>query len=230
MGSQLSTDVKQHEYWLRFILALEVHVTKALLDVVHNRNNDPSYRGLPELPVDLYNYLNQNFRKCFLTLLQYKTLNQDQFDLLLPVNGHTDSSKWDITLTVVIIRNCVKIPQPIYGWNQVAAGDNSIAAGVIKARIFRNWMKHGKIDQVKTTTDFHVKWTEMNDVLICLHYNNIRKFKDLETDDVLEGYIEEAKKVFADLVTKEIDQAKKDVSQKVMVDIVGLKAKVVKNG
>ena len=45
---------------MRIILALEVHVTKALLDVVHNRNNDPSYQGLSENDVDLYNYLKRN--------------------------------------------------------------------------------------------------------------------------------------------------------------------------
>jgi len=60
MGSQLSVEVKQHEYWLRLILALEVHVTRALLDIVHNRNKDPGYQGLPEKHVDLYNYLKRN--------------------------------------------------------------------------------------------------------------------------------------------------------------------------
>ena len=60
MGSHLSAEVKPHEYWLRVILALEVHVTRALLDVVHNRNNDPSYQGLPENDVDLYNYLKKH--------------------------------------------------------------------------------------------------------------------------------------------------------------------------
>ena len=55
---------------MRIILALEVHVTKALLDVVHNRNNDPSYQGLSENDVDLYNYLKKNHNSILQQLLK----------------------------------------------------------------------------------------------------------------------------------------------------------------
>jgi len=91
-------------------------------------------------------------------------------------------------------------------------------------------LKHGKIDDVKTKPQFDGKWAEINDILICLDYNNIPKFNDLETDDVLEDYIEEAKNIFEDLVTKEIDQAKKDVFQTVMIDIATLEAKIKRIG
>jgi len=112
MASQLSTSIKQYEYWFRITLGLEVHITKASLDVVHNRNNDSNYNGLPDNPVDLYQYLDQNYRKLFEKLLKTNVLFQHQFDLLFPANGQTDSSKWDIPLIVIVIRNCVNIPPP----------------------------------------------------------------------------------------------------------------------
>jgi len=227
MGSQLSVEVKQHEYWLRLILALEVHVTRALLDIVHNRNKDPGYQGLPEKHVDLYNYLKRNHNSILQQLKKNKVLNKYQLDLLLPANGQTDSLKWDITLIVIVIRYCVNIPPPINGWKkQLVAGDNTKAAGAIKARELRNWLKHGRMDEVQTKAQFDGKWAEINNLLICLDYNNIPKFNDLETDDVLEDYIEEAKKIFTDLVTKEIEQTKKDVLQTVMVNITALTARV----
>jgi len=231
MGSKLSAEVNQHKYWLRLILALEVHVSRALLDVVQNRNKDSSYQGLPEKHVDLYNYLKRNHNSIIQQLKKNKILNEDQLDLLFPANGQTDSSKWDITLIVIVIRYCVNIPPPTNGWKkQLAVGDNTKSAGAIKARDLRNWLKHGKIDDVKTKAQFDGKWAEINNLLICLDYNNIPKFNDLETDDLLEDYIEEAKKIFADLVTKEIDQTKKDVLQTVMVDLTTLAAKVQRNG
>ena len=70
----------------------------------------------------------------------------------------------------------------------------------------------------------------MNDVLICLDYNNIAKFNDLETDDVIEDYVKEAKKILVDLVGKEVGPAKKDVLQKVQIDITALDERIKKNG
>jgi len=221
MSSQLSTNVKQHQYWFRISLALEIHITKALLDVVHNRNNDPTYNGLSEIPVALYQYLDQNYRQTFRGLLKKGILNQDQFDLLFPTNGQTDSSKWDITLIVIVIRYCVNIPPPTNGWKkQLAVGDKSTAAGAIKAREFRNWLKHGKIDDVKTKPQFDGKWIEINEILVCLAYNNIFGFNTLETDDLVS--LKEITKTFDDLVAKKI--------YPVIAGITALKATARKNG
>ena len=219
MGSQLSAEVKPYEYWLRVTLALEVHVQTALLDVVHNRNNDPSYQGLPDSPVHLYQYLYQNHYGSFQRLLKKNILKPDQFNLLLPANGQTDSSKWDITLIVLIIRNCTNIQPPINGWTTAAASDVSKGAAVIKSRDIRNWLKHSKIDEVITERQFNAIWEEIKTTLECLDYNNMSRFQALETDEFLNDNIEEVKTITAKLVMKEIDQAKKDLLKIFMTEI-----------
>ena len=51
--------IVQSEYWIRVNLALEYCIKEALIDVLHNAHNDPSYRGLPTNPAQLYQVLFQ---------------------------------------------------------------------------------------------------------------------------------------------------------------------------
>ena len=49
--------IKEIEYWLRLATFEHEPLKNALLQVLHNKNNDPSYTGLPEDPSALYQEL-----------------------------------------------------------------------------------------------------------------------------------------------------------------------------
>ena len=47
--------------WLRMTTFINEPLRLSLLHVLHNRGNDPNYKGLPENPADLYNELYKNY-------------------------------------------------------------------------------------------------------------------------------------------------------------------------
>ena len=57
MSDSAEDVVANCEFWMRVNLALEVCVKEALIHILHNTHSDPSYKGLPTDPGDLYQHM-----------------------------------------------------------------------------------------------------------------------------------------------------------------------------
>jgi len=196
------TPLKSNYYlfWTKVQLALELHVKEALLYLLHNRGNDPLYNGLPEDHGQLYLHLQNWWNNLPLNdqkRLDVKILNQNQKDHLFPSSRQqVDSSTWDVTLIVVIIRNCIPALKPFNGWDNFHVGDQSKGANVIRARDVRNKLKHGSLNDIDTQQKFDDVWGELTKILNELGYTNMKKFQELKTDSSLNIYVEETNKIF----------------------------------
>ena len=99
----MAVPVPSYEYLLRVELALELCLKEAVLGVFHNDHNDINNNGLPRDPGLLYAKMVQ-FRNKHPNDLR-RVIYPNQWALLCPANGQTDSSTLDITLDVVVIEN-----------------------------------------------------------------------------------------------------------------------------
>ena len=83
MSSTQQNVVTKSDYWIRVNLALEFCVKDALISILHNLDNDPSYQGLPQNPGQLYQHMlacKQNKNK------EFERLKKDERDKLCPPN------------------------------------------------------------------------------------------------------------------------------------------------
>ena len=154
----IHTVIQVIEFWLRLATFLHEPLKQALLRILH----DPSYNGLPIKPQQLYTVLSTTHKKKITKLKNKKILKQDQVDKLLPPNSTaTDSSEFDITLICILIRNCTNLPAPLNGWDDKnpPATDQSLAAFVIRAREWRNFVHHTEPKNI-TLAIFQQKWAE----------------------------------------------------------------------
>ena len=109
--------IKEIDYWLRLATFVNGPLKQQLLCVLHNKNNQAHYQGLPEDPADLYTTLSTTHKNTFDKLKKNNILKKDQLELLLPTNeNETDSRTFDVTLIVVLIINCTTLPAPLVGW------------------------------------------------------------------------------------------------------------------
>jgi len=155
--------IKEIQHWLRLSTFLHCPLNQALLHLLHNKSNNPGYTGLPHAPVHLHKYLStQHASTIIQNLYTQRILNTDQIKLLFPPKQQkTYSEKFDLTLIVILIRNFLNIPPPLNTWydKYPPANDKSIAANVIRAREWRNYLHHTKPDTIDVNT-FHRKWAE----------------------------------------------------------------------
>lgn len=173
------------DYWIRVNLGVELHVKKALLDILHNFHNDGSYDGLPKDPQQLYIQM-QQFKSTMSGCLSPRVLNTDQWDKICPPNENSVlSDKWDITIIIVVIINWTNLLAPVGGWRQKMPqpNDNSKAAFVLRARELRNTTKHGSLQDVETLAEFQTLWTKMKAILMGLTYDRgkMEDFDKLKT-------------------------------------------------
>ena len=131
--------VQEIENWLQLATLFHDPIKEALLAILHNDDNDPSYSGLPRSPVAINAFFKGNQNK-IKNLSKKGVLKKDQVDLLLPKNSNqTDSKSFDVTLIIVIIIEFTTLPPPKNGWKKSPpSNDNSIAAFVLRAREWRN--------------------------------------------------------------------------------------------
>ena len=154
----IHTVIQVIEFWLRLATFLHEPLKQALLRILH----DPSHNGLPIRPQQLYTVLSTTYKKKITKLKNKRILQQDQVDKLLPPNSTaTDSSEFDITLICILIRNCTNLPAPLNGWDDKnpPSNDQSIAAFVIRAREWRNFVHHTEPKNI-TLAIFQQKWAE----------------------------------------------------------------------
>ena len=173
-NKSVADTINEIEYWLRLTTFLHEPLKYSLLRVLHNTANDPSYDGLPQNPYQLYQELQNNHGNKIKKLKKKGILKQDQIDLIFPPNDNTtNSSKFDITLICILIRNCCnRLPPPLNGWddNNPPAHDTSIAANVIRARKWRNYVHHTEPKDIDQQT-FDSKWLEGTKIIHHLGYH-----------------------------------------------------------
>ena len=167
------------ENYVRIILALELHVKTALIEVIYNVNNKfGNYVGLPSNEVDLYNSMCQFIQNNQRIL--NKILNEDQWILLRPPSQKCSPKDWDITLLIVVIRNKLKI-KPQGGWEiqNVDPNDTSLGAFIFMVKQLRNEVKHGTIKKIGS--NFERYWERIKNLLRGLQYIYMDDFHDLKS-------------------------------------------------
>ena len=173
-------DLKQCDHWIRSGVALQRCVIPALLSVLHNTNNDPSYTGLPQDETKLFQ------RLCLFKKREEKHLKKvvrsDQWTILCPASGKTDSKTFDVTLLVIVIRYETNLPAPKGGWGikNPDANDFSKAAFCIAARELRNLIIHSSIKSLESVNEFDDVWCKLEEILNGLNFNDITSFQSLK--------------------------------------------------
>ena len=166
MGGQISTTSLQNKNWAKCGLAAEIHLRNNLLEILHNKTNDPSYDGLPEDPKDLYIFFQNNI----ISNKKKKKFFPDQLDIILPQQGdQVDSKECDITLITGLIKEFI-------------AGCPFLLA-IDEARVFRNNLKHGTLDDFKTEQQLQKKLGEIRSLLTRMNYTKLQEFEDMVNDD-----------------------------------------------
>ena len=125
------------EYWIRLAILLMGPLLEASLQILHNKNKDATYTGLPEDPSNPNNDLSKHEKKL------KSVLKKDQMEIILPTNGDkkTYSNQFDVTVIVILIINYTNLPTPIGGWKQKDSqtADKGIIATSLHGRNWRNF-------------------------------------------------------------------------------------------
>ena len=203
----MAVPVPPCEYILRVELALELCSKESVLGVLHNDHKDRSYNGLPRDPRLLYTRMVQ-FRNKHSHHLK-RVIHSNQWALLCPANGQTDSNNLDITLDVVVIEYESGIQPSGGNWRvkQILNPQNDADYCII-AREFRNRVKHGTVQSIATVQQFTSYWTEIENALIGLHYKNMSLFHQLKTGPIepyTKASITALEQKLADLEKKKVD-------------------------
>ena len=177
--------IKEIEYWIRLATFLHEPLKNALLRILHNTSGDTSYDGLLTDPHQLYKELQTKHLNKINKLKKKRILKQDQIDLIFPKDKKTDSSKFDITLICILIRNCCdRLPPPVNGWDDKnpPAHDTSIAANVVRAREWRNYVHHTEPKDIDQQI-FDDKWMKGTTIIHDLNYcYDTRQLKTISLD------------------------------------------------
>ena len=201
--------IVKSEYWIRVNLAIEYCVKNVLISVLHNFGNDATYQGLPQDETHLY----QRMLQCKQDVKHplHKVLSVDQWDILCPPNQQTHSKDFDITLLVAVIRSVIGL-KPKGGWKikVLQQKDTSIGAFVFLAKILRNKIKHGSVDNIQDLKQFQHYWQRIRDILIGLHFTDMTSFNLLETCP-LDKHIDTISKLVFDL-EKRVDVLRNEAS------------------
>ena len=145
-------------------------------------------------------------------------ITDKQWDLLFPSVAAPDSSKFDITLLTILLRNICGLSPPATGWNVMpTTGDTSKSADIVRIRIFRNEI-YGHIARAQLNdAAFHQLWQEISQPLIRLGIpqNDIDEIKMAPLSPEEESYIQQLKewKERDEDTLLELKDVKKEVSE-----------------
>ena len=190
----ISEAINDIEYWLRLATFMHHPLKQALLNVLHNSSNNPTYKGLPSDPTNLYTELSTKHYATIQRLVAKRVLKQDQLKLLFPPNKtSTDSQQFDITLITILIINCTTLPPPVNGWHsknkQLLDTDISIAADAVRGREWRNYVHHTDPGDIDEAT-FNSMWDEGVKIVNRLGLNyDTGKLKEISLDPKHEGVL-----------------------------------------
>ena len=205
--------IKKSQNWLRLSLCISKYLIAALLNVLHNDgpNPDPSYQGIPRDPKALYAFLSTPYASAIINkLVQKKVLKSYQITLLLPSNKETHSWKFDLTISLVIMRNFTTLETSDGRWDSVLSNDNSLAANAVRAVLLRNFVDHYPDITLMMKQEFDKKWTEAEEIAAGLLYStNITKLKTKTLDP--EGC--SVKKEFCRYLNNKLGKLKEDYDE-----------------
>ena len=165
MGNPPSLQVQcvstEEENGFRLQLLIQ-KATEVLRNKFHQHfSNDPStlYQELSAHQRLLNRYLSQ------------KIIYEDQYSLLFPNNGLTDSGSFDICLLTFLLRSLCGIPAPATGWSaEPLSTDQTESTHLVRIRIGRNKVQHGALK--RHVKDFTEVWDEISDCVIGLGCTN----------------------------------------------------------
>ncbi|XP_057297664.1 uncharacterized protein LOC130628699 [Hydractinia symbiolongicarpus] len=185
----LQSIILKYEKWFRLGLLHHEVLKDTLLQTFHKNFSTDSKK--------LYNELHHKYGNKLRQLLQNGVLKQDQYDLIFPPGlNETYSSKFDITLLGVLIKNCPKIDPPVNGWtdNNPPSTDLTLAAKLIRVLSWRNWHCHVDPENIDLLL-YESKWKEGIDIAKSLGYNgdaNVLSTTSLDAGrtSVLESLVE----------------------------------------
>ena len=156
----LTTFIQNSENWLRLAMFILGPLREALLNILHD-----SKFGVPREPKALFTVLTNQRAK-------FGRLKPDQLNLLFPHGQQqTDSSLFDITLIVFLIKTCTNLKHATFwiGFSP-AVGDYSLPADVIRVLCMRNALQHYSSTAKMEDNEFEQKWLEGTDILQRLRY------------------------------------------------------------
>lgn len=175
-----TASINSSENWQRINLIGELCIKESLLDILHNRNNDPSYCGLPQTALQLYQRM-LAFKTAHEKALR-RIIRPNQWDVICPSSGNCNSRDWDITIIKVIIQYENLIPPPIGGWeiSSPCILDITKAAHVCRAKDIRNELKHGTIKDMCDVNKYNNLISRIEVALLGMNYSNMALFYELK--------------------------------------------------
>ena len=184
---------------LRLTLLMEA-VADVCLKIFHRKfSKDPSL---------LFNELNREIVK-LKELKGKRVLKDDQWKLLFPSNGSTDSSKFDVTLICLLIRAFEIIEPPDGGWNVklIKPDDDSEGANLIRIKISRNENSHIRGDSMKKA-EFETKWAIIITALKKLNIdrNKLKVYTDLKDYSFKQSSVEGMKTELMSFISEQLSK------------------------
>ena len=150
------------------------------------------FDGLIHPPVTLQSFLVANY-PTLKKLKDRSILNPTQWLLLFPPPpALADSSKFDITLLALLLRNFCGLHPPTKGWNELPpATDLAVEDDICRIKCYRNTMGHAS-RALLTDVEFTDMWTNIRDAFVRLGGNaaEIDEFKNAYIDRDAERCIE----------------------------------------
>ena len=200
--------VDNAQNWLRINLIVDLCLIDVLLTVIHNRKNDLTYAGLPEDGVDLYNRM-QAFKSKSGNQLK-KVIREEQWNVICPSSGVSNSSKWDVTTLKIVAQYVVLDSKPpMAGWeNDPIPIDHSLAAVVCRVKNIRNYVKHCTIKAFTDATVCNNTLAKILNILQRFGYSNMKLFYDLARGSL---------KLYSDAIMKVLQQKINDTSDQVKI-------------
>ena len=123
--------------------------------------------------------------------LRKKIIYKDQYALLLPSNGLSDSKTFDVSLLAFLLRALCGLPQPITGWDKdPSPTDQTESAHLLRVRTGRNKIQHSPLQW--DVTSFNVLWDEIGESLIGLGCTK-DELKELKECPIDPGKVQELK-------------------------------------
>lgn len=113
---------------------------------------------------ELKAFLNSN-RPTLLALMKRRTLSPVQWKKLFPPLSTPDSSTFDISLLVLLLRNICGLRCPPNGWNTMPSPDDiTLEADIARIKHMRNLLLH-MVPMDVSYRDFDTQWKKMIAVL-----------------------------------------------------------------
>lgn len=145
-------------------------------------------------------------RNTLMDLKKNRVINQSQWNLLFPITGIPDSTTFDVTLMITLLRNLAYIVVP----NHIpVATDSSIGAALGRIRYHRNQFMNLKDARIERTV-FESLWTTISEAVKTLGgtslYDDTKELKTMILDRSNKEEMEELKKKVNELEQKLLNE------------------------